>query len=309
MRALVTGACGFVGAHLIRHLLESGDTVLGTIIGPRVETVPGCSYRELDVRNMQHCAEAIGEFRPEAIYHLAGISFVPEAENNFDNTLSINVAGVNNIFRVAHLMQLETTVLLISSAEVYGKVTPDDLPLNEDSPVRPINNYSLSKAFAEMVATRYGAIGKVHPVIARPFNHIGAGQNNRFVASSFAYQLALIAKGKNEAVIEVGNLDARRDFSDVRDISRGYRLAATKGNGIYNFCSGRAVSIQYILDSLVEISGLKVEVRSDPERMRPADVPSIYGDYSRANAELGWIPRYDLRDTLRDVYQYWFERV
>jgi GDP-4-dehydro-6-deoxy-D-mannose reductase len=315
MRVLVTGANGFVGRHLVRHLADCGDAVLGI-------DLEGCSYDPsviskdgeiggtvaLDILDAEKCGRLISEFKPEAIYHLAGIAFVPEAENNFDQTLLVNVGGTNNIIRPCHLLQLSTTFVYISSAEVYGRVSPGDLPLDESVKVKPANNYSLSKFMGELLIHRYDQFGFVKSVILRPFNHIGAGQNNRFVVSSFAYQLSRIARGQSPPVIKVGNLEVERDFSDVRDVVKGYRRAALSGSGVYNLCSGRSYSIQLILDLLIEISGLDVEVTKDSSRVRTAEMPKLYGSYQKAKTELGWNPEFDIKDTLKTVYQYWLER-
>jgi len=313
MRALVTGACGFVGGHLVRHLLEKGDQVLGTVFPPS-ELSAGQQERRfsfphavLDVSDAEACARCIAEYKPQVIYHLAGIAFVPEAEADFPRTLLVNVAAIDNIFRVCHLLENGTKVVLISSGEVYGKVRAADLPVTESTPIAPTNNYSLSKAMGELVAQRYARQGQSEVVILRPFNHIGPGQNNRFVASSFAWQLARMARGKQELCLQVGNLEARRDFSDVRDIVRAYRLAALNGHGVYNLGSGKAVSIREILHLLLEISGLDVRLKPDPARMRPSEVPEIYTSLDKARRELGWQPQIELRRTLSDVYHYWLQ--
>lgn len=308
MKALVTGACGFVGAYLIKHLLQCGDTVCGTFLGDIVEKVPGCQYEKLDILNFEECSKVIGGFEPEVIYHLAGIAFVPEAEKNFDATMSINVTGVHNVLRIPHLLQRKTTVIFVSSGEVYGKVPPEAMPLSESRTIRPHNAYSLSKAFAEMVAQSYGDGQYIKAIIVRPFNHIGPGQNNRFVASNFAWQLARIKKGLQPPVIMVGNLEAQRDFSDVQDIVRGYRLAAEKGNGTYNLGSGKAVTIQEVLDTLIKVSGLTIKVEQDQARMRAAEVPLICSDISKAKKELGWEPRETLEESLARMFEYWSAR-
>lgn len=304
MRALVTGACGFVGKHLINHLIAQGDDVLGTGLGLQEGSLP-CPVAEFDVTDSMRSVDIVKSFNPEVIYHLAGIAFVPQAEENFSQALLVNVGGTSSIYSLCAMLQLPVTIILISSAEVYGRITPEDLPLTEETAIVPNNNYSLSKAMAELVVRRYSNVDTIRSVIMRPFNHIGPGQNDRFVASSFARQLACVKAGKTEPVISVGNLDARRDFSDVRDVVRAYRLAAEKGEGIYQTSSGRSCSIQEILDTLIEISGLSVEVKRDPARMRPSLVPEIRGTYDRARAELDWEPEIDLRTSLQDVYDYW----
>lgn len=305
MRALVTGACGFVGSYLIPHLQTVGDEVLGTVL----PEAAGRSYPypivPLDVTDSVAVFETIYNFKPDVIYHLAGMAFVPEAEENFVRALTINVGAVSHIFRACHLLDNKARVVVVSSADMYGRIRPEDLPLTEETPVRPASNYGLSKAMAELVPARYTQFGQVHAVIARPFNHIGPGQNERFVASSFARQLALIAAGKAAPVLRVGDLDARRDFSDVRDIVAGYRLAALKGSGLYTFCSGQAVSIRTILDTLIRVSGLTVSVEVDPNRLRQIETPEIYGSYAKAERELGWRPTISLEESLSDIYAAW----
>jgi GDP-4-dehydro-6-deoxy-D-mannose reductase len=318
MRALVTGASGFVGAHLIRHLLSSGDEVLATsLLQPGEEL--GCPFRTLDVADPKQCREIINDFAPQVVYHLAGLAFVPDAEEDFERALIINVSGTHNVMRTCHLLQRGIGVVVISSAEVYGRIKASDLPIVETAEARPINNYSLTKLMAEWVARRYEQYGQVRAVIMRPFNHVGPGQDARFVVSNFAQQLARIARKKTEARIRVGNLDARRDFSDVRDIVRAYRLAAKlmadapagphAGFGTFNLGSGRSRPVSEILTSLIELAAVKVDVEPDPARMRPAEVPEVYGSYERARTELGWVPRISLIESLESVYRYWYERV
>lgn len=309
MKALITGACGFVGRHLAKHLRECGDVVLGTDRSKTAEGLSDILYEKLDIANFEECSKIIANFAPEVIYHLAGIAFVPDAEKNFDNTLSVNVTGVHNVMRIPHLLERKTTVIVISSAEVYGAVTKADLPIKESCEIKPSSNYGLSKYFAEQVAQRYGRGNWINAVIVRPFNHIGPGQSDQFVASSFARQLALIKKGKHKPFLEVGNLDALRDFTDVRDIVAGYRLAALKGKGIYNLATGSTISIKNLLDQLIEVSGLDIELKIDPSRLRPSDIPVLCGDSSKARQELGWIPKISVEETLRDLFEYWVERV
>ena len=306
MRALVTGASGFVGTHLVRHLLEEGDHVLGTyipIMGQEpFARVEGCEYTRCDISDYEAVAKIVSAFRPDAVYHLAGLAFVPEAEENFNRTLLINVGGVSNVVRACHVLQLGTTMLFVSSAEVYGRFTGNDLPLTEESAVWPLSNYSLSKLMGEMVLQRYAHFGYVRPLIIRPLNHIGPGQDERFVVASFARQLSRIARKEAPPSIHVGNLEVQRDFTDVRDVVRAYRLAVLRGTGLYNLCSGKPTPVRTMLDTLIAISGLDVEVVQDSGRMRPSDTPIVYGSYEKARREFGWEPQYTLEQTLRDTY-------
>ncbi len=306
MRALVTGAGGFVGRYLVDHLRECGDDVVGTTnLAPRGEGRE--AFQPLDITNGPEVGALIERIKPDVIYHLAGIAFVPEAESNFEKTLQVNVAGTANIARYCSLFEAKPALLFVSSAEVYGHVQPNDLPIREENTPRPANNYSLSKRMAELVVERFGRQGGFRYAIARPFNHIGPRQDSRFVASNFALQLARVARGLTPPVLEVGNLEARRDFSDVRDIVRGYRQIATAHQGIFNLGSGRAVSIQELLNTLIDISGCRVEIRQDPQRMRGPEVPELYGSIGHVKEVCGWSPDVSLRRSLEDTYRYWFD--
>jgi len=300
MRALITGASGFVGHHLIQHLIECGDEVVGTGLSDSHGAV---QTLQLDVRDSRRVRQVVLNYVPDVIYHLAGIAFVPEAERNFELALAVNAGGTLSILDGASALSTPVRVVLVSTGEVYGKVMPQELPLRESSTLKPCNHYALSKVMAESVPLRYIDHPTLSTVTIRPFNHIGAGQDERFVASSFARQLARIALGKAEPCISVGNLEAERDFSDVRDIVRAYRLAATRGSGVYNLGSGRAVPVQYILDTLIRLSGLNVRIERDPSRLRPSDMPIHYCSIEKAQAELGWSPTYALDDTLDWIYQ------
>jgi len=310
MRALITGSTGFVGKNLINHLLEKGDEVFGTYIAPEIGSVAGCQYFECNIADAEQVRNVVNQVCPEVVYHLAAIAFVPLAEKDFLKTLTINVAGTNNIVKACHELGREITVLLVSSADVYGVAT--SLPITESSTPLPRNNYSLSKLMAEQVLARYERVGLLKGIIVRPFNHIGPAQSDLFVVSSFAKQLALIAEGKQSAVMQVGLLTAKRDFCDVRDVVRAYRLAVENvghGHKLYNLCSGQSVTIQTILDKLIAISGVNVKIEQDPARMRASDIPDIYGSYAKAENELGWRPMIQLEQSLKDIYQYWLAQV
>lgn len=304
MRALVTGAFGFAGLHLLQHLESSGDNILAASL----EAPPSglkCPTTAIDVTSIESCLKCIGDFKPEVIYHLAGMAFAPDAEKDFNKALLVNTGGTFNVLRACTELKLKTKVIVVSSSEVYGKLTEADLPVSELSPAYPTHSYGLSKATVELVAKRFER--EVNSVVVRAFNHIGPGQRPDFVVSSFAKQLAEISLGKSEPVIRVGNLDAKRDFTDVRDIVRGYRLAAQKGEGTINLCSGQAVAIQTVLDELIKVSGLKVKVEKDPTRMRPSEMPILYGSYSKAETTLGWKPVVPLQKSLTDAFNYWRE--
>ncbi len=303
MKALVTGACGFVGGYLTRELQGNGHTVLGALYSEKhncpTETVP------LDITSREDCLKVLSAFKPDIVYHLAGMSFVPAAQKHFDKALETNVYGVYNILDALSELGLTSQFVLASSGEVYGIVRPEDLPLTELSPVRPANAYSLSKAMAEDTVRYFMRRSNSRCYIMRPFNHIGPGQNESFVTASFASQIASIAAGKSEPVMKVGNLEAVRDFMDVRDVVRAYAEVHTSEPGTYNLSSGSSVSIQAILDILLDISGVDVDVQQDPERMRPSEVPEVQGSFDKAYLTFGWKPEIDIETSLKDIYQSW----
>lgn len=312
MRVLITGAGGFAGRHLTRHLLEAGDQPIltdhipGEYLGDEqsgsTNTAPfvRLPIRELDICDAAACAALIAQEKPRVVYHLAGISFAPAADAQFANALNVNVAGVDNLCRALLNHTPESTFLLVSSSEVYG-LSGELLPITEESNVAPANSYGLTKHFAEQVVERYRRRSNLKGVIVRAFNHIGPGQRVDFVVPSFAWQIAQIVRGERSPIISVGNLEARRDFTDVRDIVRGYRLAAQFGAGVFNLCSGRAVSIQFILDTLIAMAGREISISQDPARMRAAEIPEIYGSNQLAARQLGWQPEISIEQSLREV--------
>jgi len=305
MRALVIGAGGFVGRHLVSHLLEMGDDVVAAS-NTAAPAAHGVRPVSLDITDAPAVEGVLRDVRPEVVYHLAAIAFVPEAEADFSKTLSVNVTGTANIARSCRALGSVPALVFSSSSEVYGKVRPDELPVRETNEVRPANNYSLSKRMAELVIERYAREG-LRCAVARPFNHIGPGQDPRFVVSNFALQLAKISKGLAPPVMEVGNLEARRDFSDVRDIVRAYRLMAQRDGGMWNLGSGQSRSIRQMLDALIAISGCAVEVRQDPARMRGPEMADLYGCIEAASASLGWRPEIPIGVSLEDAYRHWYE--
>ena len=243
-------------------------------------------------------------FRPEVIFHLAARTFVPDARRNPGETLGVNVMGAVNVLEAAVAMAAPPRVILVSSAEVYGIVAEDDLPVGEETPLAPANPYAASKAAMEMAARSYESI---ESIVVRPFNHTGPGQSPLFVCSDFAQQVAQIEAGAREAVIHVGNLDAERDFCDVRDVVRAYRDLAVGGTAgaVYNVASGRSRSIRSMLDALVDLSHVEVRVEVEENRLRPSDLPRIAGDASRLRNDVGWEPRIPFETTLSDLLDGW----
>jgi GDP-4-dehydro-6-deoxy-D-mannose reductase len=301
MRALVTGAAGFAGGWLVRELAAAGYTVHASGLEAAVARPPegSAGWRELDVTSTASVRAALDAIRPDAVFHLAGQASVGDSFDDPEGTWEVNATGT---LRIASALPPGARLLVVSSAEVYGTVPEAEQPIREDRPLRPANPYAASKAAAEMAALQAAARGAAHVVVARAFNHTGPGQDTRFALPSFAGQLASLGAGGGDPVLRVGNLSARRDLLDVRDVVRAYRLLIERGasGGVYNVASGRARSMSDVLARMVELAGLAVRIEVDDDRVRPVDVPLLVGDASRLSA-LGWRPEIPFRSTLLDV--------
>jgi len=277
--------------------------------GPH-EGAPFVALDVLDAEAVRRVVEAAG---PEAIVHLAGQAFVPQSVADPLGTLAVNATGTAHVLEAARAQAARSSpprVVVVSSAEVYGVQGPERMPLDEQAVLRPPSPYAASKLAAETYALTWTRAYRLDVVVARPFNHLGPGQDPRFVVASFARQLAEIAAGA-PALLRVGNLEAQRDFLDVRDVADAYvaLLANGRAGEVYNICSGRSVAIREVLRQLIAIARVPVEVRDDPERMRASEVPVLVGDASKLRAQTGWAPHYTLAASLRDVYADARERV
>lgn len=306
MRVLITGAGGFVGGHLASYLHSThpNASLYGTILNDREKANPHiASPFQVDLKDYTHVREILAESEPDAIYHLAAQAFVPRSFEDPWETLENNIRSQLNIIQACLELNIRPRMLIISSAEVYGAINSTQMPMSEDTPMRPTNPYSVSKVTQDMLGLQYFLSHDLPIMRARAFNHIGPGQNPRFVAPAFATQIAKIEAKQQEAVIYVGNLEAQRDFTDVRDIVRAYYLIVEKGQPgqAYNVASGKAYSIQYLLETLLNYSSLDIEIRVDPDRLRPVDVPIIRGDNSKLHRDTGWQPTVRFEDTLKDV--------
>lgn len=303
MRALVTGATGFVGRHLTAALGAKDVAVLGCG-GPRdVTPVP------IDLADVSTLRAAFDLAKPDVVFHLAGQAFVPDAAANPQATYETNVIGTANVVQALHEYQQATDtrvrMVFTSSAEVYGIHPGADYPLTEVASREPANLYASTKRDAEDLLFREAGERGLDVVIARAFNHIGPGQDERFVVSSFAHQLARIAEGSSPALMHVGNLDAKRDFLDVRDVVDAYIALAKHGYAgeVYNVCSGIPRAISDVLRELIIAAHVPVEVREDSSRMRPSDTPLSYGDNGKLRKTTGWEQRIPLRRSIRDIYE------
>jgi GDP-4-dehydro-6-deoxy-D-mannose reductase len=252
-------------------------------------------------------AAIVGDVRPEYIFHLAAQPFVPLSLSDPAGTLVNNILGELHIFQAVIEAQLSPRIMIVGSGEEYGLIQPDEIPVSESNPLRPNSPYATSKVAQDMLALQYFITHKLQTVRVRAFNHVGPRQSPDFVVSNFARQIAVIEAGLHEPVVKVGNLEARRDLTDVRDMVRAYHLAITKGapGEVYNIGYGRAVAVQDVLDALVAMTHADVRVEQDPSRMRPADVPIVVCDSSRFRAQTGWEPEIPLEQSLRDTLDYW----
>ncbi len=316
MKVLVTGVGGFVGTHLARHLLEQPDiTVIGTTYLPADEQIDlvqaGARLHRVDLTDAEAVHRLLDNERPNQIYHLAAQSFVPESFENPWETLRNNIQSQLNILHSMVKLDLDARILVVSSGEIYGPVSPDDLPIDEEQPLRPTSPYSVSKVAQDMLGLQYFLSHNVAAIRVRPFNQIGPGQSKRFVVPAFASQIAAIEAGLQEPILYVGNLEARRDFTDVRDMVRAYRLVMALGEPgeVYNIGTGRAYSIREIVDILLLHTDAPIVVQTDPARMRPVEIPIIVCNPAKVKAATGWEPVYSFEQTVVDVLDDWRRRV
>lgn len=310
MRYFITGIAGFVGQHLAAHLAGRGEEVAGLALpGTRQESVggPEVAVHSGDVCDQGRLRSLLEAFRPDRIAHLAARSSVAGSLRDPLGTFAVNAGGTVSLLEAAAAAASGARVLVIGSAEAYGEVKEDDLPLSEERPLRPLTPYGLSKAAAETVALFYARSRGLPVAIARAFNHTGPGQEPTFVCSDFARQIARIEAGRERAVLRVGDLTPRRDFSDVRDVVRAYDLILEKGTPgeIYNVCSGRAWSIGEVLEILRGLAGTPIAVEADPTRGRSEDVPVLVGSFGKLEAATGWRPTIPLPRTLKDLLDWW----
>ena len=296
MRAFITGGGGFVGKWLAEHLRERGDDVVAIDL-------------EVDVADQAAIAGAMHAAVPDAVYHLAALTHVGQSWESPSAVLSVNVLGTACVLAAARALAAPPVVLVVSSAEVYGIVGEGDLPLDESAAVAPVSPYAASKAAAEQVALQAWR-GYGQPVlVVRPFNHVGPGQSRTFAVSALASRIAQ-AERDGTKTLSVGTLSARRDFTDVRDVVRVYRRLAEVGEPgtTYNVCSGVDVSMADIAGRLLALAGADLVLVTDPQLVRPVDLPALRGNPARVQAATGWRPEIALETTLHDVLQYWRAR-
>jgi GDP-4-dehydro-6-deoxy-D-mannose reductase len=312
MKVLITGIDGFTAKYLARHLVAEGCAVTGSYLmaGEHLLGIPDAvELAQLDVTDAQACRRVIAEAKPDVVFHLAAQSAPALSWQKPQLTARVNIEGTINVLEAARELPA-CRIVLIGSGEEYGLVKPDEVPIDETQPYRPRNLYGVTKIAQSMLMQLYVQGYEMDILTVRAFNHIGPGQSEDFVVSGFASQLAQIQLGMIPPVIHVGNLTGRRDFTDVRDMVRAYRLAAVKGERgcVYNIGTGVEISIREVLDRLIALCPVPVEVREDPERYRPCDVPVLVCDNTKFTALTGWAPRIALEDTLKDILADWLMR-
>lgn len=313
-RILVTGAAGFVASHLGDLCATSTDLELIGLQRPTSVTriLPDgfAGGVEADLLDQEGLKEAVAEARPDAIIHLAGQSSVHESYRDPGGTLLANVLGTQHLLLAAEKAKVRR-VLVVGSADEYGDVKPADVPLREHRALAPLSPYAVSRVAQGALCAEFARRGSVEIVRTRTFPHTGKRRGAVFAESSFARQLAEIEFERAAPVIQVGNLEAIRDFSDVKEVIRAYLLLLSQGESgaVYNVCSGKGVAMRQILDALIALSGLKVEVQVDASRLRPADLPVLIGDPSRLRAATGFAPTGKLEGALEDLLEDWRDAV
>lgn len=311
MRLLITGVGGFVGRHLAHTLARETDWELWGWARRPVDGLPDrLQVAQVDLRDPEAVRQGLARLSPEGIIHLAAQSDVGESWRDPWGTFETNVRGTLNLLEGIRALGLRPRILIVTSNEVYGLIRPEEVPIREDQPFRPANPYGVSKAAQDWLAALYAAAYAMPVVRARPFNHIGPGQDPRFVVPSFARQIAWIEAGLQEPVLRVGNLEAQRDFTDVRDVVRAYRLLLERGEPgeVYNIGSGRPRAIREVLEALLAMTQARVRVEVDPQRIRPVEIPVSAADIARIRERLGWQPTIPFEQSLRDVLEEWRAR-
>lgn len=313
MRALITGVRGFVGPHLVDCLSSVADRALfgltrATDTGP---LDPRYTPIIADLRDREAVRRAVADVAPTDVFHLAAQSHVPTSLDDPAETLVNNIVGQVNLLEACRALAAPPRILIVASAEEYGLVRSEDLPLTEEQPFRPMSPYAVSKVTQDLLGWQYHRTHGLPIVRVRPFSHTGPGQSDRFAVSAFARQIARIEAGLQPPIVRVGNLDAARDFLDVRDVVRAYRLALSEGvpGEVYNVGGGTILRIGAVLDLLLSLSSVPMMIEQDPARLRPSDVPRIGGDSRRLREATGWRPMIPFVQTARDTLDWWRARV
>lgn len=317
VRALITGIKGFAGSHLAEHLLEQGVEVCGVDLegapDDNLRTIlPSLELLGCDLRDHDKLIDIVTHARPDHIYHLAAQTSVQSSWEDPRATLAANIIGSLHVLEASRAAGGdETKVLMVSSAEVYGDTASRGEALTEERSLQPRTPYAMSKACVEWMCGHLELARTLHLVLVRPFNHIGPRQAPRFALSDFACQIAEMERGKRPHKLKVGDLSVRRDFTDVRDVVKAYRLGLERGKPgeVYNICSGKAVTIREALETLLGTMVVEVSIEEEINRFRPVDVPLLQGDNAKIRRDCGWHPSVPLAQSLHDMLQHWRARV
>jgi GDP-4-dehydro-6-deoxy-D-mannose reductase len=311
VRVLVTGASGFAGGHLTRYANERAATVVGLGRAEPSDALPLDAYLKADLTDAEAARQAVGEARPDWVFHLAALAHVGLSWQEPRETFDANLGGTLNLLEAVEEETPDARVLVVGSSEQYGPVEPEQLPVHEDEPFRPQNPYALSKSACDLAAGFHADARGLHVVRARAFNHAGPGQHERYVASSFARQIALAeAEGRSEVTVMTGDTRPRRDFTDVRDVVRAYWLMLERAPvAAYNVCSGRTWSAADILAAFSRLTDLEVRQEVDPAALRKNEVMEIRGSRTRLTEAVGWEPEVPFERTLEDALEFWRRRL
>lgn len=311
-KALIIGAAGFVGNYLIDHIQRNCVwSIVVTKMKHEKASWLGIDVRDLNILNYDEVKALIDDIRPDYIFHLAAQSSVALSWKNPGLTVDVNIKGSLNVLDSIREININPSVLLIGSGEEYGHVKENEIPIDEDNTLRPGNIYAVTKACQNMIGSIYANAYGMNVMMVRAFNHIGPNQTPMFVVSDFCKQIVEIENNLREPVLRVGNLAARRDFTDVRDVVKAYVMLVEKGTPgeTYNVGSGCAISIQEILDKIVRLSKVPVSIEVDPQKRRPMDVPIIEADIRKIKKCIDWNPQISLETTLKETLDYWREEI
>jgi GDP-4-dehydro-6-deoxy-D-mannose reductase len=318
MNILITGITGFAGSHLAEYLLKKRNIKVSGIYRWRSKTenieqiLNKIGFYECDLRDAASTTQLIKKVKPDMIFHLAAQSYVPMSWTAPSETLTTNITAQVNIFEaVRNLGLTECRIQLACSSEEYGMVFPSETPIKENNPLRPLSPYGVSKVAQDLLGYQYFMSYGLHIIRTRAFNHTGPRRGDVFATSNFAKQIVEIEKGKRKPIICVGNLEAIRDWTDVRDVVRGYYMALKDGKlgEVYNICSGKGYKIKKMLDILLSLVDCDIKIKQDPSRLRPSDVELLVGDPTKIRKAVGWKPEIKFTKTLKDLLDYWRQRV
>lgn len=312
MKALITGIGGFAGAHLARHLLQTGYSVCGTTHrAAAAESLETIETFRCDVRDLQNVESVIGQARPDVIFHLAAITSERAFNEDPPGAYMTNVMGTENLLSAVSRLAPQARVLIVGSSAEYGLVNADENPIAETAPLRPVMGYGVTKLAQSFVALRFFLSRRMPVVRVRSFNYAGPGQGESFVIATLCKQVAMIEKKLQPPVLSLWNLEARRDFSDVRDVVRAYEMAARLGKpgDLYNISSGAAHRIGDLLDRLLAMANIKPKIESTSDHPRSDDVPIQIGDSRKLRELTGWEPKIPIDVTLRDTLDFWRQRI